>query len=506
MADTPIINLVSPLTGTVASNGLTDPNSRGSIVAGNLRVITGTGNGFGQEGIIPTGYSGLFPTATIQFNSDSMGTATPYVSMRGQADNTKLFVSCSKSEVLSYWYDTAFHQLDVPTIRQIGEGISNLTGVVTLKVQSFPDVGGTTSLSITILNAGTTYKYYLNNMALGPLVAGSCGVGVYGTAGTIDFTQLTITDNPAAKIAPKTKAFFGIGDSIGVGYGIPSPEVNNHYNLTGPKNGPEWDVYNLSASGQHTAMLAVIEPNIQAILAQNAYAISELSVMIGTNNGAGTDAAIVADIKSFVAFCKAAGIKKTAVGTILPREGAVAYAAANTSIKNGDTLADRVTDYASAAGLNDSTSNNYQSDQLHPSTAGHILMANLDAATLALDYPASSSPPATDPYRSDNATPVTILADYKPGAPNPFAGTGLGTFLLPTVVLTWINPANLLGGTIHIMRMNAGTSDPFVVVGTVAGADANTAPAQTYTDTTVLNGHRYTYTAFATPYGDTTTP
>ena len=114
----------------------------------------------------------------------------------------------------------------------------------------------------------------------------------------------------------------------------------------------------------------------------------------------------------------------------------------------------------------------------------HYEVSNWATAIANAISPPASNPPTTDPYRSDNATPVTILSDYKPGAPNPFAGTGLGTFLLPTVVLTWINPANLLGGTIHIMRMNAGTSDPFVVVGTVAGADANTAPAQTYTDTT----------------------
>ena len=159
----------------------------------------------------------------------------------------------------------------------------------------------------------------------------------------------------------------------------------------------------------------------------------------------------------------------------------------------------------SAAGDAYEIRKSYTVDGGHPATLGHQKMATAWTPAM-LTGAAASTPPATDPYRSDNATPVTILADYKPGAPNPFAGTGLGTFLLPTVVLTWINPANLLGGTIHIMRMNAGTSDPFVVVGTVAGADANTAPAQTYTDTTVLNGHRYTYTAFATPYGDTTTP
>ena len=145
----------------------------------------------------------------------------------------------------------------------------------------------------------------------------------------------------------------------------------------------------------------------------------------------------------------------------------------------------------------------YTLDGAHPATIAHQALAKGFSPSMLTS--GSTTTPA-DPYRSDNATPVTILADYKPGAPNPFAGTGLVTFLLPTVVLTWINPANLLGGTIHILRMNAGTSDPFVVVGTVAGTDANTAPAQTYTDITVLNGHRYTYTAFATPYGDTTTP
>ena len=188
------------------------------------------------------------------------------------------------------------------------------------------------------------------------------------------------------------------------------------------------------------------------------------------------------------------------------------YGAELTSLTGVTVGTGRIYDYSYNEG-------NYYFDNIHqqapglntdPSTwakGGQALaaLAGLGLVT-ALTNAQGTTPAPTDPYRSDNATPVTILADYKPGAPNPFAGTGLGTFLLPTVVLTWINPANLLGGTIHIMRMNAGTSDPFVVVGTVAGADANTAPAQTYTDTTVLNGHRYTYTAFATPYGDTTTP
>jgi len=188
------------------------------------------------------------------------------------------------------------------------------------------------------------------------------------------------------------------------------------------------------------------------------------------------------------------------------------------AVIRGITNASAITSFYSVWAANSSL---ISTDGIHPSTtpapdgqhpgtgAGYDALAAIETnqlQPLLANLPSSQPGPPADPYRSDNATPVTILADYKPGAPNPFAGVGLGTFLLPTVVLNWINPANLLGGTIHIMRMNAGTSDPFVVVGTVTGADANTAPAQTYTDTTVLNGHRYTYTAFATPYGDTTTP
>ena len=131
----------------------------------------------------------------------------------------------------------------------------------------------------------------------------------------------------------------------------------------------------------------------------------------------------------------------------------------------------------------------------HPDASMHQIMARAFNKSMLTQATA-------DPYQSDNATPVQILADYKPSAPNPLVATGLGTVLLPTAVLTCPAQTDLNGGRLVFLRRLPNSNAAFVIVGMTTGIDANTPPTPTFTDTTVSNGVRYEYTAYALPIGD----
>ena len=157
-----------------------------------------------------------------------------------------------------------------------------------------------------------------------------------------------------------------------------------------------------------------------------------------------------------------------------------------------DALADPNTD----AHFSDATTNSYLTDGLHLTLTGAAFLAGIVQTAI------NGLPSTADPYQSDNATPVQVLADYKPSAPNPFAASGLGTVLLPTVLLTCPPQTDLNGGRLVFLRRLPGSNAAFVIVGMTTGIDANTPPTPTFTDTTVSNGVRYEYTAYALPVGD----
>ena len=397
---------------------------------------------------------------------------------------------------------------DIDNTRQLILNTEDLTAITSVKTLVIADC--------TLPNLPGTFGVW--NQSPNPQSAGVAftRIAIFSADGAVDIPAAT-----GVLVAP-------MGDSITQGSGTST--IIFDMNATSDKSYPSqlaqlldgtYTDINRGHSGiQTTGLSDFFSTDVQNLKSAN-YTTQVAPILIGANDiGLTSDTAqvIYQRIVDLHTKARAAGFKTIAIppyravyGSIANRSNAdyitVVDAIGTQIAANWQTFADAYITLSDNAQFADPNTNNLLADKLHLNDAGAAYLANRVKTSLAaLVTTTPANPPTTDPYRSDNATPVTILADYKPGAPNPFAGTGLGTFLLPTVVLTWINPANLLGGTIHILRMNAGTSDPFVVVGTVAGTDANTAPAQTYTDTTVLNGHRYTYTAFATPYGDTTTP
>ena len=489
-------------TKTLAQLGLT-ADASSTISGGKLNVNSTSGNWNG----VTLGNT-IFDTMEADIDASTM-TGNVAVVSRLQA-NGDCFIVLIQPNGDAYFYTiTGGALVQFPT-GFVEPGQSLTAGPMHIKNTVKQNACGTFDMTCIITaGAATTSFHSLANK--GGLTAGAFGVGMKGGAGSFSAIKMTSSDLPNSAITG-VNLMVGLSDSIGFGFGTTNPPDTSHINLDGVALGANWTFLNLAIPGQTFAQARAKAAHIPfASMAFSGHRV--LLVAHGTNdlNTGETAAALITDFNSEFTASKSAGYTDIVLTTITPRASAqAAIDTANTSIKGAGTSASKIVDYTANPHLtNPADSTYFQDDGLHLKDAGEQARSTSDMAVFNAAFPSSTppaTPPATDPYRSDNATLVTILADYKPGAPNPFAGTGLGTFLLPTVVLTWINPANLLGGTIHIMRMNAGTSDPFVVVGTVAGADANTAPAQTYTDTTVLNGHRYTYTAFATPYGDTTTP
>ena len=486
-------------TKTLAQLGLT-ADAASTISGGKLNVNSTTGNWNG----VTLGNT-IFDTMEADIDTSTM-TANIAVVSRLQA-NGDCFIVLIQPTGNAYFYTVVSGALvEAATGSRFAEPGQTLTaGPMHIKNTVKQNACGTFDM-VCIITAGAATTSFHSLANKGGLTAGAFGIGLKGGAGSFSAIKMTSSDQPNSAITG-VNLMVGLSDSIGFGYATTNAPDTSHINLDGVALGANWTFLNLAIPGQTFAQARTRAAHISfGGMAFTGHKV--LLVAEGTNdlNTGVTPAALITDFNSEFTASKSAGYTDIILTTITPRASAqAAIDTANASIKGAATTANKVVDYTSNPHLtNPADSLYFDADGLHLTDAGQQARSTSDMAVFNAAFPAAA--PTTDPYRSDNATPVTILADYKPGAPNPFAGTGLGTFLLPTVVLTWINPANLLGGTIHIMRMNAGTSDPFVVVGTVAGADANTAPAQTYTDTTVVNGHRYTYTAFATPYGDTTTP
>jgi lysophospholipase L1-like esterase len=123
------------------------------------------------------------------------------------------------------------------------------------------------------------------------------------------------------------------------------------------------------------------------------------SVLAGSNDGCldGTVAQFVADVVAFCAARKAAGWNAVIIGTVLPRTDAggpmtdsnrVIYnstiTAAGWAAANGiDGVFDLASDTIMGNIANCSNPTYYNSDQIHPTTAGHARLAPIWGATLS---------------------------------------------------------------------------------------------------------------------------
>jgi hypothetical protein len=123
------------------------------------------------------------------------------------------------------------------------------------------------------------------------------------------------------------------------------------------------------------------------------------SVFPGSNDGCidGTVAQFVADVVAFCAARKTAGWNKVIIGTVLPRTDAggpmvdanrVAYnstiTASGWAAANGiDGIFDFASDSIMGNIANTTNATYYNSDQIHPTTAGHARLAPIWGATLS---------------------------------------------------------------------------------------------------------------------------
>ena len=355
--------------------------------------------------------------------------------------------------------------------------------------------------------------------AFGPQGAGKAGLfGIPVGTGTFGFTQIqTFVDTAAAPtFTPTTGGVACFGDSETYGLGVISNDI---YRITGEPypallqaDLPNATLFNFGYVGQTSnGTVPDVATTVAPVLNSGGYNVKIATYLMGINdvlNTSQTVQQIAADIVAWHTEAKAKGLFSIAM--TVPRT-----LATGNSSRNGQQASD-ATDQVSAllrsqanppwstlvelnsnaAFTNPANTTYYQSDTLHFTAAGDaVIKSLLKPAILALF-------PQPDPYQSDNATPVQILADYKPSAPNPLVATGLGTVLLPTAVLTCPAQTDLNGGRLVFLRRLPNSNAAFVIVGMTTGIDANTPPTPTFTDTTVKNGVRYEYTAYALPIGD----
>lgn len=139
---------------------------------------------------------------------------------------------------------------------------------------------------------------------------------------------------------------------------------------------------------------------------------------------------------------------------------------------------------------------------VHPTAPGNTAIANDMLPRVKSFISSNFASSAPDPFKSDTATSSNTLVDYKPNMPSPFVVSGLGTFNLPTAVLTVGTPTDLPGGRFVWLRRPAGSGGVYAILGNTTGVDANTPPVHTFTDTTCLNGVHYDYGVYALPSGD----
>lgn len=368
-----------------------------------------------------------------------------------------------------------------------------------------PDFGNTVTLSVAAsVPNGVGYELRMQS--------------AFYSVNSADNFQSTLFDVGAnAVTALATYAIVVDGDSITAGYGTSKRSKTYPEQFYGllPANSGGYDLLNGGAFGIKISELAADTAiNAAGWVANYAAANVTFLLMAGTNDiatGETNDATIynnlVTRAKTLVGTRPGSRI---AVHTLLPRwttNGDAAdvarksvYDAVNVRIRGlvGMPTGTILLDDASLSQFAYPPNVTYLPDYTHPNDAGALLMAN-NALSL---FPAQSTAPTTDPYQSNNAIPVQVTPDYKPGTPGPLNAQGLGTINLAQVVLTYPLPTDLPGGRIVFLRRIANSGTAFAIVGNVTGANSTTEPVTTWTDTAVTNGIRYEYTAYALPFGD----
>lgn len=185
------------------------------------------------------------------------------------------------------------------------------------------------------------------------------------------------------------RAYIMEGDSITVGFGLPSDTATNTWPSQWERlkaTAPKW-VHRATTGTQLTTMLGQAATEIDPYVAQNSQYTQQVAVLFAGSNdisNARTDAQIEADLQTWCTGRRSAGFDIIAVFTILPSgsfNGTMeAYRVAynNWLRANYATYADILIDVAADSRLSTPTNTTYyQADATHPNATGLGVIAEL---------------------------------------------------------------------------------------------------------------------------------
>lgn len=490
-------------TKTVGQLGFTDTNSVSSISGGNLLIAApAANNGLVAAGTgIAIGHA-LYPKVTAAFTLTA-GTRAAFLFRRQANGSALIFIADNPGQI--FIWDGA----NLTTANLSGPA-PTITGPSTMSVDMERPAGGTgLDVTVTVVSNSVTTVQTAAGVTAGPQVAGDIVISATG-GGTATYSSIQVQSADAAAVATSGSLILFDGDSITYGTATSNPPATGHPALVAAALNSQtpgrWTAINNGIPGKALSAINTDFATISVPLLAGNYT-DKIYILAGGDNDVSqgrTTAQIEADISAIVSKARAAGATKVYSCAMAYANGTakgVILSAMDTYIRAGSTGADRPIDYPADSRLATQTNTTYyNTDTLHPTDAGQQAMAQDTVSVINLDFPAPSG--TADPYQSNTATAAGTLVDYKPNTPSPFVVSGLGTFNLPTAVLTVGVPTDLPGGRYVWLRRAAGSNASYVILGTTTGVDINTPPINTFTDSTCKNGVHYDYGVYALPSGD----